>query len=482
MGKFFFDVTDIVRYIESETTISGIQRVSLEVIKRMIVIHGADNVMISTWDMSQNQYVAMDAQFLLAMDEFDADGLSTVFFGKKARDADTVPPLLTRYRNKPHKYYFHRTRANIEAIRGNERYFERRGTTLAKWPEDKANARKTAKERAQGGRPAHAYVTNRTPITQLLSSGDRVVILGATWGMDAMNANFVELKEKYQVEFSLFVHDLIPLIAPEHIAADFSLIFYRWLEQSMQYCSHYFVNSQNTGRDLQIFMDEIGEQRPFDVIPLAQALSTQDVKDTSGDQPLKRKAQEIAGLNRYILNLTKIPYVLVVGTIESRKNLWRLAQAWERLAQDRDIEVPKLLFAGKMGWFIDDIRNWLSATGNLNGWVEIAEKPTDRELHFLYKHCEFTVMVSHYEGWGLPIGEGLSFGKTGVVADNSSMPEVGGDMVEYCDAKSIDSIYAACRKLIADPEHRASLEAKIAETQLRTWDDVAADLVRVMDH
>ena len=63
--------------------------------------------------------------------------------------------------------------------------------------------------------------------------------------------------------------------------------------------------------------------------------------------------------------------------------------------------------------------------------------------------------------------------KTAVVADNSSMPEVGGDMVEYCDAHSISSIYEACYKLIADPDHRMALEARIAQTRLRTWDDVA---------
>ena len=43
MHKYFFDVTDIMRYIETETTISGIQRVSLEVIKRMVTQYGAED-------------------------------------------------------------------------------------------------------------------------------------------------------------------------------------------------------------------------------------------------------------------------------------------------------------------------------------------------------------------------------------------------------------------------------------------------------
>ena len=61
-----------------------------------------------------------------------------------------------------------------------------------------------------------------------------------------------------------------------------------------------------------------------------------------------------------------------------------------------------------------------------------------------------------------------------------SMPEVGGDMVEYCDAHSIDSVHAAARRLIADSDHRKALEAKIAATTLRSWDDVTGDFVDLL--
>jgi glycosyltransferase involved in cell wall biosynthesis len=167
--------------------------------------------------------------------------------------------------------------------------------------------------------------------------------------------------------------------------------------------------------------------------------------------------------------------------MESRKNIWRLAQAWLRLTQTPGLDVPKLVFAGKPGWYNDDFESLMKATGNLGGWVQFAKQPSDTELGFLYENCLFTATVSLYEGWGLPIGESLSFGKTAVVADNSSMPEVGGDLVEYCDAHSISSIYDACHKLIADPDHRHALESKIAGTSLRTWDDVTNDFMATIN-
>ena len=225
-------------------------------------------------------------------------------------------------------------------------------------------------------------------------------------------------------------------------------------------------------------MDEVGVRHPVSVIPFARKLGT----NATSPPPttLKAQAQALHHIPQDIRNKTKVPYVLVVGTMESRKNLWRLVQAWDRLTRDDTLDMPKLILAGRKGWFNDDLMDWMRASGNLRGWVQFVYSPSDEELAYLYRHCLFTATVSLYEGWGLPIGESLGFGKTAVVADNSAMPEVGGDLVEYCHAQSVTSIAAACRKLVADPDHRRTLETKIANTDLRGWDDVAADYITAL--
>jgi len=53
-------------------------------------------------------------------------------------------------------------------------------------------------------------------------------------------------------------------------------------------------------------------------------------------------------------------------------------------------------------------------------------------------------------------------------------------MVEYCDPHSLDSIEAACLKLIDDPGHRQALEARIRSAQLRSWDDVTHDMLEAV--
>lgn len=475
MKTYFFDVTDIVLYVERETTISGIQRVSFEVIRKMIARHGRAAVRLGYWDRVKREYFTIPSDFLVEMGEFDPDILSAVFFGKGARSIEDTRPTLERYRNRPLKYWFHFLRRSYHAARGNQMHFERHGSSLAEWQGFAAKSQMDP----------HASYRDipRTPITKIAQRGDVLMVMGATWAIDGIDECFQDLADKQGLEIRQLIHDLIPILTPYHVAGEFSSEFYRWLKASMGYCTGYLANSENTARDLKDFMAEVGITRPIQVVPLAQAFNAPSkTRDLSAPaDSYKGRLQRSRGIRRDILNMQKTPFVLVVGTMETRKNIWRLAQAWQRLSREEGLAVPKLIFAGKPGWFNDDFEGLMEATGNLGGWVQFADKPNDTELAFLYETCLFTAMVSFYEGWGLPIGESLAFGKTAVVAENSSMPEVGGDMVEYCDAQSLDSIHAACRKLIAEPAHREMLEARIAQARLRGWDDVAADFVAALE-
>ncbi|WP_260013097.1 glycosyltransferase family 1 protein [Sulfitobacter sp. W074] len=474
LPMYYIDVTDILIYVEKETTVSGIQRVSFEVIRRMVARLGADNVLLSFWDRGRREYVAIPSGFIQDMEEFSPDVLGSVFFGKKARSQRDAAPTLLRYRNKPLKYWLHYLVRAYHASLGHEKYFAKKGASIEEWHAFKA--------RQSSGQAKGVEETPRLKVAQQAKPGDQLIILGAIWNIAGLEAAFQSLKDDKGVAIYQLVHDLIPLVATEHIAADFSGAFYQWLLSSASYCERFLANSQNTARDLKAFMDEVEQQRPVDVVPLAQKFSVVHSNRVSNPaKPIKSRLSSLRGVRLSVLNLTKTPYVLVVGTLESRKNLWSLAQAWQRLTQTPGLNVPKLVFAGKPGWYNDDFNSLMEATGNLGGWVQFAKQPSDTELGFLYENCLFTATVSFYEGWGLPIGESLSFGKTAVVAQNSSMPEVGGDMVEYCDAHSISSIYDACCKLITEPEHRRALEQKINATSLRTWDEVAHDIETVLN-
>ncbi len=135
--------------------------------------------------------------------------------------------------------------------------------------------------------------------------------------------------------------------------------------------------------------------------------------------------------------------------------------------------MPKLILAGQRGWRTEDLFDLLARTGSLGGTVIVAETPTDAELAFLYRHCLFTVFPSLYEGWGLPIGESLWFGKHCIASKTSSMPQVGGDLADYVDPGNSEDLYRTLLEALQHPGHVVAREELIRKALLRRWRDVA---------
>ena len=85
---------------------------------------------------------------------------------------------------------------------------------------------------------------------------------------------------------------------------------------------------------------------------------------------------------------------------------------------------------------------------------------SDEELSALYQSALCFAYISYYEGFGLPILEAMACGKAVLSSDKSSMPEVGGDAVCYCDPYDMESIVEGLDKLVEDEQYRKRLEGK----------------------
>jgi glycosyltransferase involved in cell wall biosynthesis len=119
-------------------------------------------------------------------------------------------------------------------------------------------------------------------------------------------------------------------------------------------------------------------------------------------------------------------FPLFVSTLEPRKNLPTLLQAYRRwLDSAPGLALPKLVIAGREGWLYQEIYR-LAGELRLDSqlvWLGEVETP---ELLYLYNRAAFLAMPSLYEGFGLPPLEALTCGCPVLVADSSSLPEVAG--------------------------------------------------------
>ena len=146
---------------------------------------------------------------------------------------------------------------------------------------------------------------------------------------------------------------------------------------------------------------------------------------------------------------------LNVGTIEPRKNQERLARAYRKYASQAAAPMP-LVLAGGRGWLMDDFTATLRELG-IDKQVIMTGYVSDEELAWLYRNCYANLYPSLFEGFGLPVLEGMQFGAPSIVSSSSSLPEVAGDAAMLIEPLDVDGWAAALIKLAADPALRRRL-------------------------
>lgn len=165
------------------------------------------------------------------------------------------------------------------------------------------------------------------------------------------------------------------------------------------------------------------------------------------------------------------PYMLFIGTLEPRKNLLRLLEAYARYAGEGGSH--KLIIAGGAGWGCLDLGGEIVRLG-LEGRVEGRGFVPDDELGDLITAADFFVMPSLYEGFGLPVLEAMKAGVPVLTSAGSAMAEVAGKAGLLVNPFSVDEIVDGMRRLSSDKALRRSLAAAGRErAALFTWDDAA---------
>jgi alpha-1,3-rhamnosyl/mannosyltransferase len=164
------------------------------------------------------------------------------------------------------------------------------------------------------------------------------------------------------------------------------------------------------------------------------------------------------------------PYVLAVGTLEPRKNLGRLIQAWSKLPATVR-ESHTLALVGPTGWEMDEV---LAPVKAARDDVRLVGFVSDDDLAALYERCAVFCYPSLYEGFGLPVLEAMQAGAPVICSDTSSLPEVGGDAVAYVNPVDSGDIAAVLERVLGDPQERQRLSAAGRErAQGFSWDETA---------
>jgi glycosyltransferase involved in cell wall biosynthesis len=173
------------------------------------------------------------------------------------------------------------------------------------------------------------------------------------------------------------------------------------------------------------------------------------------------------------------PYCIHVGTLQPRKNLGLLIEAWERLRTVME-RPPQLLLAGKRGWLYDSLRRDVQTKG-LSNLIKFADYVEREDLPALYSGAMALTFPSLYEGFGLPPLEAMSCGTPVLASTASSVPEVVGHAALLLDPHDAAAWADAVRLLSSNEALRESLSAKgLARAAHFTWERCARETWKVI--
>ena len=262
------------------------------------------------------------------------------------------------------------------------------------------------------------------------------------------------------------VHDLVYRRFPQ----DTNPYMRRHLERTMPRDAHrcfaLLADSEATKRDA---VELLG-------VPAAKVHTvylgvSNDFRPLDGDPSLDRVRQQYSLPDRFLL---------FVGTVEPRKNLIRLMQAFDALCQSPSFAHGLVIVGGK-GWkdrpILDALRQCRAAerivlTGHVPG----------PDLPVLYNLADVLVMPSLYEGFGLPVLEAMASGTPVVTSNVSSLPEVAGDAAVLVDPLSIESMVEGIRRLVTDAALRDDLKRRgLRRAAEFTWEKAARQALEIFE-
>lgn len=171
-------------------------------------------------------------------------------------------------------------------------------------------------------------------------------------------------------------------------------------------------------------------------------------------------------------------YFLSVATLEPRKNLAGILDAYEQLPLLTRQYYP-LVLVGSGGWHSKSLALRIQRAETA-GWVRYLGYTTEQQLPLLYAGATGLIFVPFYEGFGIPVLEAMASGTPVIASNTTSLPEVTGTDALTLAPKDIDNLKHYIETLIEDQDLAIDLSAKgIARSKLFNWDTIAQETIEV---
>jgi glycosyltransferase involved in cell wall biosynthesis len=265
---------------------------------------------------------------------------------------------------------------------------------------------------------------------------------------------------------SMFLlHDLIPITHPEYCRPEAFGQHRRRMETIAHQADVVIINSKSTQNTWHGYLEDNGLPRPASaVVPLG-------VEDAF-----------LAGPNGPRID-TPIPYFVVVGNIERRKNLAFLLQVWRQWTQEGRLPRARLVVVGHRVWGSESIACLLDRSPTLAPTIVEVTELTDYGLAAVIRGARALLAPSLIEGFGLPIGEALALGVPVIASNIEAHREVGGEFAEYIDPLDGRRWITALDEYVQPSSpRRTGIQAGLRSYRATSWSKHLHEVDAILEH
>ncbi len=285
--------------------------------------------------------------------------------------------------------------------------------------------------------------------------------LEPAWNDPAPRSELLTRLRAEGVHSAVMIADVMPELFGDWFDDGQRRLFGDWLQAHLEHSGLFLCISRNTERDLIEVARRRGITRdlPTRVIPLGADLPDAEPEPVGLPTELGR-------------------FLLVVGTLEPRKNQQLVLDAFDRLARRHDD--LGVVFVGRQGWLVDDLVARIRGHSEYGRRLLWPDAVTDGQLAWLYRNAFLTIAPSRYEGLGVPVMEALGYGSPTMACTGGALAEAGGVNVETIDPDDVDALCVALERHLMDDRHHARLAEAAACYRASTWGESASAVARAL--
>jgi glycosyltransferase involved in cell wall biosynthesis len=277
--------------------------------------------------------------------------------------------------------------------------------------------------------------------------------------------NFYVWPSVRKAKRAVVIHDLGYLRHPEYVEDKNQKFLSRVVKDSVKKADMILSISEFTSNEMQ----ELLGVNPKKITTITIPVDTSQLNESFNKGP--ERLAERYGINK--------PYILSLGTLEPRKNLSLLIEAYCELPKEvRD--TYSLVLAGKLGWKTESLKE-LIETKQAEGYDIITTGHIDHDdkSTFYYSASAFA-MTTHYEGFGMPLLEAMYCGVPSVAVDIPVLNEVGGDACIWVEKDPV-SVANGLETILTDAEKSSALSAAGKERAAQfSWKKVAETIDKAL--